>query len=76
MNGAGAPENRVRVLRRALMYFGGVGLSEAKFRFIWPYHARPAEVRSPVNPGHDAHSRTERLPFYNPSKESCRWTKS
>jgi hypothetical protein len=24
MNGAEAPENRVRVLRRALMYFGGV----------------------------------------------------
>jgi len=23
MNGAEAPENRVRVLRRALMYFGG-----------------------------------------------------
>jgi len=26
------------------MYFGGVGLPEAKFRFIWSYHALPAEV--------------------------------
>ena len=43
---------------------------------IWPPHACPAEVWSPVNPGHDARSRTERLPFYNPSKESYRWTKS
>ena len=33
MNGAEAPENRVPVLRRALMYFAGVGLPEAKFRF-------------------------------------------
>ena len=40
MNGAEAPENRVRVLRRALMYFGGGGLPEAKFRFIWPYRAQ------------------------------------
>jgi hypothetical protein len=40
MNGAEAPENRVRVLRRALMYFSGVVLPEAKFRFIWRYHAR------------------------------------
>jgi hypothetical protein len=36
MNGAEVPENRVRVLRRAPMYFSGVGLPEAKFRFIWP----------------------------------------
>jgi hypothetical protein len=38
MNGAGAPENSVRV-RRALMCFAGVGLPEARFRFIWPYRA-------------------------------------
>ena len=43
MNGAEAPENRVRVLRRALMYFSGVVLPEAKFRFIWPYHAQPSD---------------------------------
>lgn len=36
MNGTEAPESRVRVLRRALMYFGGIGLPEAKFRFNWP----------------------------------------
>ena len=44
MNGADAPENRVRVLRRALMYFGDVGLPGAEFRFIWPSNARLAEV--------------------------------
>jgi hypothetical protein len=44
MNGAEAPENRVRVLRRALMYFSGVVLPEAKFRFIWPYHAHLVDV--------------------------------
>jgi hypothetical protein len=36
MNGAEAPENSVRVLRRASMYFSGVGLPDVKFRFIWP----------------------------------------
>ena len=52
MNGAEAPENRVRVLRRALTYFGGGGLPEAKFRFIWPYHALLVEVdpSSPRSP--------------------------
>jgi len=37
------------------MYFSGVGLPEAKFRFIWPYHAQTVDrTQEPVSRSYSA----------------------
>jgi hypothetical protein len=45
MNGAEAPENRLRVLHRALLYFSGVGMPETKVHLAV---TRPLRVNPPT----------------------------